>query len=84
MIKKVNLRIIILCRSLVLFMGDHYLKKSYIVLFLDFINVSPFVSNSFNIRKMICESRYVEDTMKALSQLFGQSPVFQPIKFLNQ
>ena len=30
------------------------------------------------------EKGHVEDTMKTLSQLFDQSPVSQPIKFLNQ
>ena len=36
------------------FYGRSLLKKSYIILILHFINFSPLVSNSFNIRKMKC------------------------------
>ena len=32
------------------------LKKSYIILILDFINFSPLVSNSFNIRKILYQN----------------------------
>ena len=58
-VKKVNLRIIILCRSQLLFMGDHDFKKSYIIFTLDFINFSPLVSNSFNIRNEILYKKHI-------------------------
>ena len=46
--------------------------------------VIPLRSSFWEICFPQAERGHVEDTMKTLSQLFDQSPVSQPIKFLNQ
>ena len=46
--------------------------------------VIPLRSTIWKICFPLSERGHVKDTMKTLSQLFDQSPVSQPTKFLNQ